>query len=61
MGFPQQDWVDENDVFSLVVKHTSIRVMLIFVLKFDLELDQMYIRTTFLHGNLQDLIYMELL
>ena len=43
--------------FSHVVKHTSIRLAI--VVQFDLELEQMDIKTTFLHGELEEKIYMK--
>ncbi|XP_070019638.1 secreted RxLR effector protein 161-like [Nicotiana sylvestris] len=41
--------IDYNEVFSLVVKHTSIRVLLDLVALHDLELEQLYVKTAFLH------------
>jgi hypothetical protein len=38
-GFSQKEGVDYNEVFSPVVKHTSIRVILAIVAQFDLELE----------------------
>lgn len=45
--------------FNTVVKHTSIRVMQSLVANFDQEIDQMDVRTSFLYGNLKEIIYME--
>ena len=45
--------------FSLVVKHTSIQMLLAIVVQFDLELEQMDVKTTFLHDELEEKIYME--
>lgn len=42
-----------------MVKHTSIRVVLSLVVNIDMEFDQMDVRTTFLHGNLDKKVYME--
>ena len=50
--------VDFNDVFSPVVKHTSIRVLLSLIATKDLELKQLDVKTTFLHGDLEEQIYM---
>ena len=44
--------------FSPVVKHTSIRTMLSLVAYFDMELEHMDIKTTFLHGELEETVYM---
>ena len=45
-GFTQRKCIDYNDVFSPVVKHRSIRILLAMVAKFDLELEQMDVKTT---------------
>ena len=44
---------------SSVVKHTSIRVLQAIVACEDLELEQMDLTTTFLHGSLEEDLYME--
>jgi hypothetical protein len=44
--------------FSPVVKHSSIRVLLAMVALFDLELEQPDVKTVFLHGELEETIYM---
>ena len=41
-----------------VVKHRSIRILLTMVAHFDMELEQMDVKTTFLHGKLEETIYM---
>ncbi|KAJ0522195.1 putative RNA-directed DNA polymerase [Helianthus annuus] len=57
-GFTQKSGVDYNEIFSPVVKHVSIRVILSLVASLDLELEQMDVKTAFLHGNLDEKIYM---
>lgn len=57
-GFTQREGVDFNEIFSPVVKHTSIRVILSLVAAKDLELEQMDVKTAFLHGQLDEKIYM---
>jgi len=42
-----------------MVKHTSIRVVLALVAHLDLELEQLDVKTSFLHGDLEEQIYME--
>jgi len=42
-----------------VVKHTSIRVLMSMVVNLDLELEQMDVKTAFLHGELEEELYME--
>ena len=58
-GFTQREGVAYNEVFSPVVKYSSIRVLLAITTYHDLELDQMDDKTAFLHGNLEEEIYME--
>ncbi|GJU53552.1 retrovirus-related pol polyprotein from transposon TNT 1-94 [Tanacetum coccineum] len=58
-GFTQRAGIDYNEVFSLVVRHTSIRVILALTACKDYELEQLDVKTTFLHGNLEELIYMK--
>ncbi|GJZ23763.1 retrovirus-related pol polyprotein from transposon TNT 1-94 [Tanacetum coccineum] len=41
-----------------VVRHTSIRVILALTVWKDYELEQLDVKTTFLHGNLEEVIYM---
>ncbi|CAL1356411.1 unnamed protein product [Linum trigynum] len=57
-GFSQREGVDYNDIFSPVVRHTSIRVLLVIVAHCDLELEQLDVKTAFLHGELEEEIYM---
>ena len=57
-GFSQKESVDYNEIFSHVVKDSSIRLLLAFVTHEDLELEQLDVKTTFLHGELDELIYM---
>ncbi|GKB43220.1 retrotransposon protein, putative, ty1-copia subclass [Tanacetum coccineum] len=58
-GFTQRAGIDYNEVFSLVVRHTSIRVILALTACKDYELKQLDVKTAFLHGNLEEVIYMK--
>ena len=40
------------------MKHPSIRILLALVVQYELELDQFDVKTSFLHGNLEEEIYM---
>jgi hypothetical protein len=57
--FSQIPGVDYNDVFSSVVKHSSIRTFFSIVVAHDLELEQLDVKTAFLHGELEGEIYMD--
>ena len=54
--FMQKKGIYYNDIFSPVVKHSSIRVLQALVAKFDLELQQLDVKTAFLHGDLEETI-----
>ncbi|KAK2414734.1 secreted RxLR effector protein [Trifolium repens] len=58
-GFTQVEGIDYNEIFSPVVKHCSIRVLMAIVNQYDLELEQMDVKTAFLHGELEETIYMQ--
>lgn len=47
-GYAQKEGVDYNEVFSPVVKHSSIRILLALVAQLNLELAQLDVKTTFL-------------
>lgn len=57
-GFSQKEGVDYSEVFSPVVKHSSIRTLLAIVVCYGLELEQPDVKTAFLHGELEEQIYM---
>ena len=58
-GYSQRKGVDYDEIFSPVVRHTSIRVVLAMVAHLDMELEQMDVKIAFLHGDLEEQIYME--
>ena len=58
-GYLQREGINFSKVFSPVVRHTSIRILLSIVAAQDLELEQMDVKTAFLHGQLDETIYME--
>ena len=57
-GFQQKKGVDYNEIFSPVVKMTTIRMVLGIVASEDLHLEQLDVKTAFLHGDLEEDIYM---
>jgi hypothetical protein len=58
-GFAQNKGIDFDEIFSIVVKMTSIRTILSLVVVGDFHLEQLYVKTTFLQGNLEEEIYMQ--
>ena len=51
--------MDFHEIFSPVVKLVSIRTVLALITLLDLELEQLDVKTAFLHGDLDEEIYME--
>lgn len=45
--------------FSPVVKNSSIRLVLSFAAYHDMHLEQLDVKKTFLHGELEEVIYMQ--
>jgi hypothetical protein len=58
-GFSQVEGIDYNEAFALVAKMNSIRLVLALVASHKWEVHQMDVKFTFLHGDLQEEIYME--
>jgi hypothetical protein len=58
-GYSQVEGIDFGEIFSPVSKLTSIIFMLSIVVAFDFEVEQMDVKTTFLHGDLEEEIYMK--
>eukprot|EP00253_Pinus_taeda_P026919 PITA_26919 len=58
-GYSQVSGIDFSDIFSPVAKATSIRLILSIAATFDFEVEQMDVKTTFLHGDLEEQIYMK--
>ena len=51
--------IDFGDIFFPVAKVTYIRLLLSVAAAFDFEVEQMDVKTTFLHGDLEEEIYMK--
>ena len=55
----QRKGIDYGEIFFPVVKLTSIRILLSIVTSENLHIEQMDVKTTFLHGDLDKEIYMQ--
>jgi len=51
-GYSQKESIDYNEIFSPVIKHTSIRLLLAIMAQGDLELEQLDMKTVFLYSKL---------
>ena len=58
-GYSQAEGIGFGDIFSPISMSTYIRFMLYVVVAFDFEVEQMDVKTTFLHRDLEEEIYMK--
>jgi hypothetical protein len=58
-GFAQKKGIDFDEIFSPVVKMTSIRTILSLLAVQDLHLEHLDVKIAFLHGDLEGDIYMQ--
>eukprot|EP00253_Pinus_taeda_P026688 PITA_26688 len=58
-GYSQVPGIDFGYIFSPVAKVTYIRLLLFIVAAFDFEVEQMDVKTSFLHEDLEEEIYMK--
>ncbi|KAE8674537.1 hypothetical protein F3Y22_tig00111745pilonHSYRG00059 [Hibiscus syriacus] len=57
-GYAQKEGIDFNEIFSPVVRLTTVRVVLAMCATLNLHLEQLDVKTAFLHENLEEEIYM---
>ena len=57
-GVAQKKGIKFDEIFSPIAKMNSIRTILSLVAVEDLHLEQLDVKTTFLHGDLEEEIYM---
>ena len=57
-GFQQKEGIDFIEIFSPVMKMSTIRLVLGMVAAENLHLEQLDVKTAFLHGNLEEDLYM---
>jgi hypothetical protein len=58
-GYSQVKGVKFGEIFSPVEKLNSIRVLMSLAATFDMEIETMEVKTLFLHGDLEEEIYMK--
>lgn len=58
-GFVQKKGIEFDEIFSPVVKMSSIQIVLSLAACMDLEVEQIDVMTTYLHGSLEEEICME--
>ena len=52
-GYAQKEGINFNDIFSSVVRLTTVRIVLAMCATFDLHLEQLDVKIAFLHGELK--------
>lgn len=57
-GYSQKEGIDYGEIFSLVATLTSIRFLLSLPVAHDFEIEQMDVTIAFLHGDIEEEIYM---
>jgi hypothetical protein len=58
-GFGQRPGIDFNEIFAPVVKPETVRLLLAYAATYDLEIQQIDVRTAFMYGELHEEVYME--
>ena len=57
-GYTQKEGIDYTETFSPVSSKDSFRIIMALVAHYDLELHQMDVKTAFLNGDIDEMIYM---
>ena len=58
-GFSQKEGLDYNEIFAPVVKYKTLRLACGIAARYDMHMHKMDVKTAFLHGNLEEDIYMK--
>ncbi|XP_073101418.1 uncharacterized protein [Elaeis guineensis] len=57
--YSQKEGIDFSEIFSPIIKHTSIRMLLSIIAAQNLKLKQMNVKRAFFHRHLKESIYIE--
>lgn len=58
-GCSQKSGIDYKETFSPVVRHTSLRLLFALAVQLDLNTSHLDVKTAFLNGELEEVIYMQ--
>jgi hypothetical protein len=59
LGFSHKESIDYDETFSLAVRYTSIRTILLLSVVMKWKVHQMDVKTTFLNGEIKEEVYVE--
>lgn len=60
-GYNQIEWLDFFDTFSSIAKLTTVRILIALASLEIWQIDQLDVNNVFLHGGLQENVYMSVL
>lgn len=58
-GFTQKEGIDYNETFSPVVRHSTLRLLIALNVDLNLDISHLDVTTAFLHGTLDETVFMK--